>query len=98
MKILYVEDVEIYAKALTRIAQHWGHEIVIATNGREGYEMAHKQPDLIFMDINLPDTNGLILAQKLRSENIKVPIIALTADLMNYDTKQALQAGCDDFM
>jgi CheY-like chemotaxis protein len=98
LKILYVEDTEANTKAAQRMASYLGHHLIVATSGADGYALAHDYPDLILMDINLPDTDGLTLTRKLRAENITVPIVALTGDLMNYDREQALQAGCNDFI
>ena len=80
------------------MAAYWGHRLIIATNGADGYALAHESPDLILVDINLPDIDGLTLTRKLRAENVTVPIVAMTGDLLNYDRQQALQAGCNDFI
>jgi CheY-like chemotaxis protein len=98
LKILYVEDTEEYTKAVRRLAKHLGHQVILAVTGTEGYALAQEHPDLILLDINLPDINGLTLARQLREAHITVPIIAITADLMNYDRKQALEAGCSEFI
>ncbi len=98
MRILYVEDTEDYTKAVQRLAKHLGHQVILATNGTEGFARAQERPDLILLDINLPDIDGLSLTRRLRAANVTVPIIAVTADLMNYDRNQALQAGCSDFI
>jgi CheY-like chemotaxis protein len=98
LKILYVEDTEDYTKAVQRLAKHLGHEVILAANGADGYAHAQEHPDLILLDINLPDINGLLLARQLRAANITAPIIAITADLMNYDKDKALQAGCNEFL
>jgi predicted ATPase len=52
----------------------------------------------ILMDINLPDTDGLTLTQKLRAEHLTVPIVAVTGDVITYSRELALQAGCNDFI
>src|SRR5258707_12210341 len=80
------------------MAIYLGHRLVVATNGEEAYILAQEHPDLILIDINLPDIDGLSLTRRLRAENITAPIVALTGDLMNYNKEQALQAGCDDFL
>jgi CheY-like chemotaxis protein len=98
VKILIVEDSDSYIKTARRLATHLGHQLVVATNGAEGYALAHDHPNLILMDINLPDTDGLSLTQKLRAEHLTVPIVAVTGDLLTYSRELALQAGCDDFI
>ncbi len=97
MKILYVEDEEIYTKPMQRLTQFMGHQLVVAANGSEGFALAHEQPDLIFVDLNLPDIDGLTLVQKLRAVHILIPIIAVTSDEINYDRAKALAAGCDEY-
>jgi len=98
MKILYVEDSPDQVAHLERIAHHLGHELVVATTGEQGYSLAQEQPDLVLLDINLPDTNGLDLARRLRAEHPIMPIVAITADVYLYDEVQALQAGCTAFI
>ncbi len=97
MKILYVEDEEIYTKPMQRLTQFMGHQLVVAASGSEALILAHQQPDLIFIDLNLPDIDGLSLVQKLRAEHILVPIIAVTSDGINYDEAKALAAGYDEY-
>ncbi len=97
MKILYVEDEEIYTKPMQRLTQFMGHQLVVAASGNEALVLAHQQPDLIFIDLNLPDIDGLSLVQKLRAEHILVPIIAVTSDEINYDEAKALAAGYDEY-
>jgi CheY-like chemotaxis protein len=98
LKILYVEDTEDYTRAVQRLANYLGHQVILAVNGAEAYALAQEHPDLILLDINLPDIDGLSLAQQLRAANITVPIVAITGDLMNYNREQALQAGCNEFL
>lgn len=98
MKIVYVEDSPDQVSNLQRIASYLGHEVIIAITGEEGYTLMQNQPDLLLVDINLPDINGLDLARRLRAEHYTLPIVALTADTFTYDEEQALKAGCTVFM
>jgi two-component system cell cycle response regulator DivK len=67
-----------------------------------GLEMADtKIPDLILLDINLPDIDGYEVAQRLRQRRnhlLEVPIIAVTANALKGDAEKALAAGCDEYM
>jgi len=69
----------------------------------QGLELARKEPpDVILLDINLPDIDGYEVARRLRSENtsslLYVPIIAITANALRGDAEKALAAGCDVYM
>jgi len=98
LKILYIEDRDSYQRTLRRLATQMGHELISASTGARGYELAKLTVDLILLDINLPDGNGLDLARRLRAENIRTPIVVVSADVMNYSHPDAIQAGCDDFI
>lgn len=70
-----------------------------ATNGREAVEMFEaEQPDLIFMDIKMPEMDGLEATRLIRKQSSVIPIIALTAFAYESDKEMALNAGCTDFM
>jgi len=98
LKILYIEDGEINQRAMRRVVTRMGHELLQAADGAAGYLLAKTQPDLILLDIHLPDVNGLNLARRLRAENIATPIIVVTSDLINYTRESVLEAGCEDFI
>ena len=60
---------------------------------------ASEQPDLILMDLTLPDIDGEEVTRRIRADPAtkRIPVIALTANAMNSDRDKALAAGCDDF-
>jgi two-component system, cell cycle response regulator DivK len=73
---------------------------VIATDGMQGIAMAaSEQPDLILMDLTLPDIRGEEATQRIKADPTtkQIPVIALTANAMASDRERALAAGCDDF-
>lgn len=101
-KILLVEDNELSRDMLSRRLQRRGYKVVMAANGLSGVEMAGSEtPDLILMDMNLPDIDGWEATQAIRKRehgtNKRVPIIAVTAHALSSDMNKALQAGCDDY-
>jgi two-component system, cell cycle response regulator DivK len=98
VKILYIEDGEIYRRTVRRLIVRLGYEIITAENGTQGYPLAKQAIDLILMDVNLPDCDGLELVRRLRAENVLTPIVAVTGDVINVDRDDALQAGCNDFL
>ncbi len=100
MKVLYVEDNDDNIFVLHRRLTRWGHTVLIARDGRQGVEMARaERPDLIVMDLSLPELDGWGATRILRStaETKDIPILALTAHAMTGDRDKALAAGCDDF-
>jgi CheY-like chemotaxis protein len=99
-KILLVEDNETIRDMLTRRLLKKNFEVVVAVDGAEACRKAQAdRPDLILMDMHLPEMDGWEATQRLKQtpETCGIPIIALTADAMAGDREKALQAGCDDY-
>lgn len=98
--ILYVEDNEDNIYMLSKRLQREGFTVVIGRNGSDGVKLANEeQPDLIIMDLVLPEMDGFTAANQLRnSEQTRhIPIIALSASVLPEDQHKAIDAGCDDF-
>ena len=99
-KILYVEDNEDNIYMLTQRLQREGFEVLIARTGAEGIAMAGEQrPDLIIMDLVLPEIDGWEATRRLKAdpELGATPILALSASVMSGDPDKAFKAGCDEF-
>jgi two-component system, cell cycle response regulator DivK len=99
-KILLVEDNQDSREGLTRRLERRGYEVVSVGDGRQGVEMARSaSPDLILMDINLPEIDGWEATRLIRSEDRtrNIPIIALTAHALTSDRQKTLDAGCNDY-
>ena len=99
-KILYVEDNEDNVYMLSRRLKRKGFEIVVATDGEMGVEMASSEnPDLILMDLSLPVMDGWTATKTIKSKDElnNIPIIALSAHAMEEHKKRALEAGCNDY-
>jgi two-component system, cell cycle response regulator DivK len=99
-KILIVEDNEMNRDMLSRRLVKKGYAVVIATDGQMGIDMARSElPDLILLDMSLPEIDGWEAAKRLKGDEKtqKIPIIALTAHAMAQDKQRALEAGCDDY-
>jgi CheY-like chemotaxis protein len=99
-RILLVEDNEENRDALSRRLERRGYEVVIAIDGEHGLAMARADaPDLILLDMNLPEMDGWEVARALRAAEATrgIPIIALTAHAMSGDREKALGAGCDEY-
>ena len=99
-KILLVEDNEMNRDMLTRRLERRGFQVVSAVDGRAGIAMGEQEaPDLILMDMSLPDLDGWEATRLLKSSSRtrSIPIIALTAHAMSGDRERAMEAGCDDY-
>lgn len=100
MRILLAEDNEMNSDMLTRRLSRQGWEVTLATTGTEAVRLASEiAPDLILMDMSLPETDGWTATRMLRAnpETAPIPVIALTAHAMSGDRERAIEAGCDVF-
>ncbi|MEK7229875.1 MAG: response regulator [Candidatus Binatota bacterium] len=100
-KILLVEDHPANVEMLTMGLEFLGYAVTVAGDGNEAVEMAASQlPDLIVMDILLPNVNGLEAASRIRSnpKTRVIPILAATALAMPGDMEKCLESGCDAYL
>ena len=101
-RILYVEDNLENRILIKRVLEAEGYQVIEAANGRGGIEMAvMHRPDLILLDINLPDIDGYEATAHLRQMDggiSQIPIVALTANVMKGDRERTLEAGCDGYI
>src|SRR6185436_14939400 len=99
-RILVVEDNEMNRDVLSRRLVRRGFDVRVAPDGATGLELARRDtPDLILLDLGMPDIDGWECARRLKRSTATagIPIIALTAHAMIGDREKALEAGCDDF-
>ena len=99
-KILVVEDNDMNRDMVSRRLARRGFDVVVAVEGRQGVDMARTEtPDLILMDMSLPEIDGWEVTRLLKADEAthEIPIIALTAHAMAGDREKALEAGCDDY-
>ena len=100
-KILLVEDHPANVEMLKMGLEFLGYAVTTAGDGNEAVEMAASQlPDLIVMDILLPNMNGLEAASRIRSnpKTKAIPILAATALAMPGDMEKCLEGGCDAYL
>ena len=102
-KVLYIEDNPDNLQLVQRAMEAKGYKFLAAANGLDGLQIAEEQhPNIILLDINLPDIDGYEVARRLRSTSasgmLYVPIIAITANALKGDAEKALEAGCDLYM
>ncbi|MBC8504322.1 MAG: response regulator [Chloroflexi bacterium] len=99
--ILYVEDNISNRLLVRRILEAEGYTVIEAANAKETFAILEEEnPNLILMDINMPDIDGYTLTGQLKDiPKLKhVPIIALTANVMRGDRERTLDAGCDGYI
>ena len=100
-KVLVVEDNELNMKLFHDLLEAHGHETVQTRDGYEALELArtHK-PDLILMDIQLPEVSGLDVTRWLKDEQAlaDIPVIAVTAFAMKGDEQKILEGGCEGYI
>ena len=98
--ILIVEDNEMNRDMLSRRLERQGYSVVTAIDGEQGHKMGvSESPDLILMDVGLPDIDGWEVTRLLKTDEKarRIPIIALTAHALVSDREKAFEAGCDDY-
>jgi len=99
--ILIVEDNIDNYELVRFILERAGYEVFLAMNGRDGIAAARLQkPDLILMDLTMPEMDGWLAAEKLKADEAtkSIPLYALTAHALPSERKRALEAGCDGYV
>jgi two-component system response regulator AtoC len=98
-KILIVDDEKLVRWSLRQKCQQWGYQVVEAEAGEPGLRLAQEEsPDLILLDVRLPDLSGLEVLEKLKQSGEVRPVIMITADPQLDDAKAALKLGAYDFV
>jgi two-component system, cell cycle response regulator DivK len=99
--VLVVEDNELNLKLFVDLLDYHGYRVVTSTFGRAAINLARQhRPDLILLDIQLPDITGMEVADQLKAdENTRrIPLVAVTAFAMSGDRQRVLESGCDDYL
>jgi DNA-binding NtrC family response regulator len=98
-KILIVDDEKLIRWSLCQKCQEWGYQVVEAEDGAQALRVAHAEsPDLVLLDVRLPDLSGLEVLQRLKLAGDARPVIMITADPQLADVKAALKLGAYDFI
>lgn len=112
MHILLAEDNPVNQKLATLMLTKAGYQVAVANNGKEAVEKYTGSPgdfDLIFMDVQMPEMDGMEATEAIRAGELelatsnsqpstRIPIIAMTAHAMKGDRKKCLDAGMDDYI
>ena len=97
-RILVIEDNEENLVLMQLILERAEYEVLLANDGLQGLEIARKeQPDIILLDLAMPEMNGWEVAQNLKNNILTkdIPIIAVTAHSLPRDRTRAIDAGCE---
>ena len=100
-RILYIEDNAENRILVKRVLEAESYAVLEADNGIDGLRVAQEEaPDLILIDINLPEIDGYEVTTRLRQMEAlsNVPIVALTANVLKGDRERSLDAGCDGYI
>jgi len=99
--ILYIEDNSDNRMLVRRILLSQDYSLLEAVDGSDALNVLQSErPDLILMDINMPDMDGYTLTAKIKAMPgfERIPILALTANVMRGDKEKTLEAGCDGYI
>jgi len=100
-KVLIVEDNELNMKLFHDLLEAHGYQTIQTRNGRDALELARAQrPDLVLMDIQLPEVSGLDVTRWLKadSELRDIPVVAVTAYAMKGDEQRIREGGCEAYI
>ena len=100
-RILVVEDNMDNYELVRFVLERAGYDVFLAVNGRDGVAAARLQkPDLILMDLSMPEMDGWIATEKIKTDMAtkEIPLYAITAHTLPRDRFRAMQAGCDGYI
>jgi len=99
--VMIVEDNELNMKLFNDLLESRGYRVIQTRNGLEALDLARaNMPDLILMDIQLPEVSGLVVTKWLKDDDqlAHIPVIAVTAFAMKGDEERILQGGCEGYI
>ena len=100
-KILIVEDNDLHMKLFNDLLQAHGYETLQTMDGRNALKLAREnRPDLILLDIQLPEISGLEVTKMLKADDDlkEIPVVAVTAFAMKGDEEKIRKGGCDGYI
>ena len=100
-RVMIVEDNELNMKLFNDLLEAQGYQTIQTSNGLEALELARQhRPDLILMDIQLPEVSGLEVTKWLKEDDelSRIPVIAVTAFAMKGDEERIRQGGCEAYI
>ncbi len=98
IKVLLAEDNPVNQRIAASMLKNQGIDVTVANNGKEVLELLEKKDfDLILMDVQMPQMDGITATKKIREKGISIPIVALTANAFEEDRKRCLEAGMNAY-
>jgi signal transduction histidine kinase/ActR/RegA family two-component response regulator len=98
-KILLAEDNPVNQQLMNVLLKKMGYDVTLVDNGKLAIEALEKGSfDIVLMDIQMPEMNGLEATRAIRQKGYKIPVVAITANALKGDREQCLEAGCDDYL
>jgi len=99
LSVLLAEDNEVNQRLVVRALERRGHRVTVARNGLEALAALEGNAfDLVLMDVQMPEMDGLEATRILRRKGVRIPILALTAHALKSDQERCLQAGMDGYL
>ena len=99
--ILHVDDTDAQRYAISRVLRHAGFEVLEARTGRQALEFVERLPDLVILDVNLPDISGYAVCKQIKANEAtaRIPVLHLSATMVSTDARVAgLEGGADGYM
>jgi PAS domain S-box-containing protein len=101
LKILHVDDTDAQRYALSRVLRHAGFEVLEARTGRQALDLAAQLPDLVILDVNLPDIDGFAVCKQIKANEAtaRIPVLHLSATMVSTEARVAgLDGGADAYL
>jgi DNA-binding response OmpR family regulator len=98
-KILIIEDEPTHLNIMRTKLEKNGYEVLVATNGADGLKgIKENKPDLVLLDIILPQMDGFTVLEKMKEENIKTPVVIISNSGQPVEVDRALKLGAKDYL
>jgi DNA-binding NtrC family response regulator len=98
-KVLIVDDEKLIRWSVRRQLEEWGYIAIEAESGTGGLaQIRAETPDLILLDVRLPDLSGIEVLREIKQNNLSIPVIMITGDPQLDDIKTAIKLGALDFI
>ena len=101
LKILHVDDTDAQRYALSRVLRHAGFEVLEARSGRQALDLVAQVPDLVILDVNLPDVDGFSVCRQIKAndQTSRIPVLHLSATMVSTEARVAgLDGGADAYL